>query len=308
MVLFPSKGIAEHIVQILHRGPMSAQELRALLERRGVACTKQGVYKALRELRDQEIVFLQREEVQLSARWLQRLSTFVTLSQHAYREGVQQEGHFLQLRDGDTITYAFTHAAHVDAFWNHVLYILFDALPHVDRWFAYSWHHWFLLGRRNEELALMRTMTRRGIRCLFTAGSSSALDALVRKDFDGDMTQFHMRGSSLFPRRANDRGVVLNVFGDYIIEAQYDDATVQRIERFYRAHTRMTRELAKELEGIVSTPGKIRFRISRHAAKARKLVKMLEKSFYLPARTERGQGNDGRSSDQVQDDRRRVSG
>lgn len=281
MTLFPPPGISEEIVQILRHGPIETTKLLKQLQTKKRPITIQGMYKALRNLRAQDIAFLQQGEATLNLRWLHELESFTTLAEHAYRDSAANSGHFLQLQDGDRIAYSFKNPVQVDAFWNHVLYSLFEALPKLDRWFAYASHCWFLLGRRGEELALQTFMKKRGIKYLFTVGHSLPLDKAIKQDFDGTLSQYAMLDAPLFTERSNHLGIVVNVIGPYIIEAHYDKHIVERIEHFYRTATKLTPQKRNELEAIVTLPARIKFVITRNERKAEKLTKLFGKRFYL---------------------------
>lgn len=281
MPLFPGPGLGEKIVHSLRQGPLETATLIQRLQQKERHTTVQGIYKALRQLRAQQIVFLQQGEATLNLRWLHELESFASLAEHAYHDASAHSGHFLQMQDGDRIVYAFKNPIQVDAFWNHVLYSLFEALPDINRWFAYASHCWFLLGRRNEELALKNFMQTRGIRYLFTVGHKLPLDRAIKHDFDGTHAQYAMLEAPLFQERANHLGIVLNVVGPYIIEAHYDKKTVERIERFYQSTAQLTAEKTQELEKIVALPARIKFVITRSEQRAKKLTHLLGKSFYL---------------------------
>lgn len=281
MVQFPASGFASEIVKIVQKRPISTQALLGLLNQNGVV-TAQGMYKALRILRRQGIVLVHKSEVVLNQAWLRQLGKFTALAEHAYKSPVSDSGNFLQLRDGDRITYEFRDPVQVDIFWNHVLYVLFDALPKIKRWYAYASHCWFLIARRKDELALREYMQSKGVMCLFTVAHSTPLDRSVKKDFDGVHAQYHMRAEPLFLRRANAQGIVLNIFGDYIIEAQYDRVTTQNIEKFYEQNASLNSDNQKQLEEIVSSPSRVKFVITRNATRATKLTKQFEKHFYFP--------------------------
>lgn len=281
MPAFPASGLSQDIVQLLRQGPLDTSVLVQRLQRREQRVTVQGIYKALRQLRVQQIVFLHHREATLNLRWLHELESFVLLAEHAYHDASASSGHFLHLQDGDRISYAFKNPIQVDAFWNHVLYSLFEALPKIDRWFAYASHCWFLLGRREEELALQRFMRKRGIKYLFTVGHTLPLDRVIKHDFDGNQAQYAMLEAPLFQERVNHLGLVLNVIGPYLVEAHYDKQTVERIELFYRTTTKMTPEKTRELEAIVALPSRIKFVITRNEQKAEKLARQFGKRFYL---------------------------
>jgi hypothetical protein len=280
MNLFPAAGLAESIVQELRYGPQSTKDLIITLQKKHKV-TVQGIYKSLRLLRAQGIIFLQNKEALLNLRWLQRLESFTSLAEHANKEPIIGSGHFLTLQDGDRITYSFKNPLQIDAFWNHVLYVLFDAIPNIDRWYAYASHCWFLLGRRKEEIVLKDFMKKRHIRYLFTVGHKLPLDRSITRDFDGVFSQYFMLDKPLFSHRSNHLGIVLNVLGDYVLEAQYDKYTVERIEQFYTKTHLATPETIAKLEEIVALPSKIRFTITKNSSKAKKLSLLFQKHFYF---------------------------
>ena len=282
MPLFPSPGIAGRIVQSLRNGPLATSALLTSLQQKKDPVTVQAIYKALRQLKKEGIVFVQHQEVTLNMRWLEELEAFTTVAMHHQHASARDNGHFLTMQDGDRIRYAFQNPLQVDAFWNHVLYLLFEAYPQVREWYAYASHCWFLLGRRTEELALQHYMKKRGISYLFTVGHRTTLDRVVARDFDGTQTQYQMRSEPLFRQRPNHLGLVVNVFGPYIIEAHYDKHTTDQLEHFYRTTSSMTPEASSILQGILENSGRISFVIIRHERKARELQKQLGTGFVLP--------------------------
>lgn len=260
---------------------MSITKLKDHLIKKELRFTNQGMYKALRALRKDDIVFMHKSLVTLNLRWLQHMETFTSLALHAHTDPRSGAGSFLELQDGDRIVYFFKNAVQMDAFWNHVLYILFKAIPKLDRWFTYSSHHWFLLSRREEELELMSYMKNHGIRCLFISAHKTPLDRAVTKDFDGDSAQYTMLDVPLFPKRRNNLGIVLNVLGDYVIEAQYDRRTTQLIEAFYDTHVSVEPDTIRDLEEAVTRKAKIKFVIMKDSRRAKKLSRAFEKYFYV---------------------------
>lgn len=279
MPIFPPRGLAEQIVHLLRLGPLETSILIKRLQRSKTPATLQGIYKALRALRSQGVVFMQHQEATLNLHWLQELETFVRIAEHAHKDLQASSGHFLQLQDGDRITYVFKNPLQVDAFWSHVLYILFEALPKLDRWYAHASHCWFLLGRRDEELALRDYMIKRGIKYHFTVGHQTPLDRHLKHDFDNNVSQYVLLDQPLFKERPNHLDLVINVIGDYIIEARYDKQTTDRIEHFYETTTRFTKEKQAEFETILKIPSRITLVIIRNQRKADRLAALLGKHF-----------------------------
>jgi hypothetical protein len=281
MISFPTPGIGETIVQNLKQGPLKTKVLIENVQMRQKNVTVQGVYKALRSLRRDGIVLLQKKEAVLNQSWLQQIQDFAQLAEYAYRNPLSDSGHFLQMNDGDRITYEFKDPVQVDMFWNHLLYVLFDAFPNVSRWYAYASHCWFMIGRHDEEEKLKKYMNKRGIQYLFTAGHRTMLDRSIAGYFDGTKSQYHMRSESLFAGRANYLGIVLNVFGDYVIEAHYDKNTTNRIEEFYKTHSKLNDNATAELQSLLKMPSRIKFTIELNKKKADRLSKMFERHFYF---------------------------
>lgn len=280
MHIFPSDSLAEKIVLKLQQGPLRSTALIEQLQRSHTKLTRQGVYKALRTLRASGIVLLHKKEASINQVWLTQLENFTLLAQHAYRNPAFGSGHFLHMRDGDKIAYEFKNPVQVDIFWNHVLYVLLDAFQSTTDWLAYSSHCWFLIVRQSDELALMQYMTKRNIKYLFTVGHNTPLDKSIASIFDGTHTQYYMRSQPLFEHRPNHLGLVLNIFGDYVIEAIYDKTTTKRIEAFYQNNTILNDKSRHELADIVASPSKIKFSISKNSKKAQKLKQQLKKHFY----------------------------
>lgn len=280
MITFPKQGLEEKIVDKLQKGPLKTKDLIQSVKKISDPITVQGIYKSLRSLKKEGIVLMEKKEVMINQFWLQQMEKFTSLAKHAYRYPISDSGHFLQMEDGDRITYRFKDPVQVDVFWNHILYILFDAIPNLDRWYAYSSHCWFLLARRKDELSLKEYMNTRGIKYLFTVGHNTLLDKIIRSDFDGVNSKYHMLTKPLFIEKVNNLGIVLNIVGDYIIQAQYDKVTTDKIEKFYKTHAKINKDSIRELEQIVANPGQIKFVIMRNAKKANKLAKLFEKNFY----------------------------
>ncbi len=289
MSIFPGRGIAELIVVALRKGPLTVDALAEYVAKKYQKVTIQGMYKALRKLRAERIVILHKKKAVLDRTWIQKLERFVLVTEHAYKTPSGDSGHFLQMADGDRITYSFKDPLQVDIFNNHILYILFDALPNVDRWFAYAPHHWFMLARREEEIALMRHMNSKGIKYLFTSGYDGRLDRYIKKEFDGINAKYHMRERPLFKDKSYHQGIVINVFGDYIIEVRHDRETARKIDSFYKksqaglSHGNKEGMLdpkkIDELKNIVSKQSHNKLSISRNAEKAERLRKIFGKNF-----------------------------
>lgn len=257
---------------------MPLTELVSLLQKERTGTTKQGVYAVVRKLKAQEVVVVHGKKASLNLLWLNRLEKFLEDARAALGESGGAADSFLGLRDGEKISYAFRDPVSADPFWGHALELLAAASKTDEPVYLYNPHDWFLLARRDSELASMRAIAAKGKRwCLTVAGNAPA-DRAIAKDFDGDQSQYHMAGKSPFPKA--DR--YLNVIDDFIIEVAIDPAAASRLEQWYRDTAHVDEKAARRLQSIVSARSKTKLVISRNRRKAERLKRPLRKSFYLP--------------------------
>lgn len=270
----PKQGIEQNIVDILKNGSLETSRLLDLVLQRFPSLTLQGIYKAVRILKKEAIIVVQKKIVALNQVWLEELERFAIKTKYNYRFNNIESLNILGMKDGDRIIYHFKDPVSVDIFWNHTLFILFDCISDVSQWYAYASHNWFLFARRGDELKLIEYMKKRGITYNFFVPHKTALDKVIRKEFDGRYMKYSILEKPLFRERKNPLGIVLNIFGDYVLEAQYDRNTTNRIEEFYRKYEKIDEENVVELKQIVSKVGEIKFMIEKNKQKAEKINKM----------------------------------
>lgn len=277
--MFPKQGLETTIVNILKQKSLTTKELLLNVSSLFKSITIQGIYKAIRELKKTGIVIIQKKQVSLNRFWLEELERFTQVTKNNLSLG-KSFNEVLAMQDGDSILYNFKDAVTVDKFWNHILYILFDNKISY-KWFAYASHHWFILAREYDEKTLQEYMNKKGIYYIFTSGSNTPIDKEVRKKLNNKLIKYTTLEKPLFQKRKNYRGIVLNVFGDYIIEAQYNRNLTNKIEEFYRTHTKITSEDISVLQKILDHKGKIKLKIEKNKNKALLLQKQLLKNFVL---------------------------
>lgn len=103
-------------------------------------------------------------------------------------------------------------------FFGPMLYIFLPKESKKEPVYLYNPHEWFLLARKENELELFNTISRKGHRVLLTVGNDSFLDRYVKKYFDNNFSQYHIRNRRLF----NENNYYLNIIGDFLIEVWMD--------------------------------------------------------------------------------------
>lgn len=95
MLLTTNPGIKETIIALLAKGVIDSTKLQKQVEE-NKKVTKQGFYKALRELIAEEVVVKNKQLVALSNLWVNKLQSFVTQVDEQYK----QSSDFIALQEG----------------------------------------------------------------------------------------------------------------------------------------------------------------------------------------------------------------
>lgn len=265
--------IEEVIVASLAANAASGAQL--LEKARGIkkTLTKQALYVVLRRLIGQEVVVKHGTMFSLSNVWLGKMAEFFQRAQERY--GVRTEGvDFLNLQDGDKISYAFKSPHEADRFWGHAFDVLAD-MHTKEPVYIYNPHEWFIFARQESELHLFNKLKDAKRQLWLTIGSRDPLDVYAKQFFDGQYLQYHMLERPLFEKG----NYYLNIFGDYIIEATIDDAIAAQVEGLYKTTPAFDDAVIPALQRLVSK-GKTKLTISKNARKAQKLKKLFEPHFF----------------------------
>lgn len=278
MLLTNRPSVENLILERLQRGPVNTVNLIKDIQRVRTRTTKQGVYTALRSLRDEEVVVMHNKRTSFNIRWLKHMGQFFSTAEQHYLSESFDITNFLNLQEGEKITYAFSTPAQNDMFWGHALILLSESgIPSSEPVYLYNPHEWFLVARRDSERDCMDIITKNR-RFLLTSGGNSFLDHAVRKEFDGNMSQYHMLTKPLFSKE----NYYINVVGDFIIEAWINTRVATQIEKIYQTTLELNKEIEGKLLTVIEGKGKTKFAISRNIKKAEKIKKMLRKNFYIP--------------------------
>lgn len=235
--------------------------------------TKQALYVVLRRLLVQEVVVKHGTQFSLSNVWLGKMNDFFTRAQERY--GIQKDGvDFLNLNEGDKISYSFKSPHEADRFWGHAFDVLVDTTK--EPIYIYNPHEWFMLARQESELHLFNKLKGAQRQLWLAVGNRDPLDIYVKQFFDGTYLQYHMLEKSMFEKQ----NYYLNIFGSYIIEAYLDAETAQKVDDLYRNTLSWNETVQKELQLLIAK-GKTKLTISRNERKAKKLKKMLGQYFFM---------------------------
>ena len=259
------------ILEELKTGAKKMSRLVLVFAKQRPGTTKQGVYAALRVLRDEEKVVVHGGFASLSNVWLERMIEYFSIAQQNYARSGARDNSFLNLAEGERVQYFFRDPVQTDAFWSHVYTILNNTVPADKPIYLYNPHEWFMLARRDNERETIKAIIGRGRAYFMTIGNKTVLDQTLAKEFNELKVSYRLLESPLF----NKQNYYLNIIGDFLIEVYLDQTIEKKIDEVFKTTAEWTPQAQAELESVVSSRGRSKLTVSRNAKRASKLVALL---------------------------------
>lgn len=274
MSLIKPKNTEETILSLLQNGEKKATSIISEIKSSKRSATKQGVYAALRKLKAEEVVVIYKGIVALNTAWIREMRHAVDHMGSVYGNE-KSSFNFLSLENKESVLYSFSNTLHLDAFWGHAQSLLVNATSRHDAVYAYNPHYWFYIARRNTERKLLEDMINQKRQFLMTVEGNAKLDEAIRSDFTNEYVQYAFK--KLYDRPE----YYVSAIGDYMIEVFLDRKIAQAIERIYKKHHSISKEVMREFEVLLQTRARNRIKISRNEKKAEILRKKLAKNFFV---------------------------
>ena len=276
MLLSTSPSIAECIVAALSAGPSDSLVLLKQVQEK-THVTKQGFYRALRELLKDEIVTKNKQTILLSPIWVSRMNGFMDRINAVSTKKDSEK--LLNLSEGDTMTFRFKSITDLYLLWNHYFFI-FCKNTEGSVVFFNSHNFWALLRSdiENEMYAWIRNNKKEAYSVI---GHNSPLDRLtsdyIKRDYGIELAYEEKPSlkETIFPA----------VFGDYIMTTVIDANTVSSINELYKKYSKWEPSVQEELEAIISRIKRSKVVIERNGKKAEKMrIKLMNHfMFYKSA-------------------------
>jgi hypothetical protein len=278
MNLFPKNSLEYGVITHLQKQPWVIVDLINKLKEARPKLSKQAVYQIIRTLRKSEIVVVASKRVSLSSIWIDRMYDFFSVAKYAYEGtvgGATSNESFLNLEDGDSISYSFKNPNATDIFWGHAFNVLMGVMPKNEPIYLYNPHQWFLLARTESETLLLKQGEDEGHPWYQYIAHKTPLDDFTKKTFFNKPSGAQVQHKQYFKNN-----YYVDTFGDFLVEAWLDPKTQQAIDLFYTTHDVWNDETKTKLVRIVSQmKGRNKLTISRNKKKSEKIKKMLGKYF-----------------------------
>ncbi|NTW46410.1 MAG: hypothetical protein HGB18_05210 [Candidatus Moranbacteria bacterium] len=275
--------IEEQILEVLRDGSVSTTELIRHVADLRTGVTKQGVYKALRKLKEEEKVVVAGKTVSLNLEWIHDMRDFFDSAERRYASKASAMG-LLGVGEREKVVYFFRSLNQLDSFWGGNAFRIFsDGMDSDEPIFVYNPHEWFFYLRPETEQSLLRSMSKRTRQVLITVTHNDPLDRKLKAEFDGERFQYHISAK----RISEKDNYYFNIFGDYLIEVLIDERIAKRIDEFYKRTKVFDEAARREVSTIASEIGRHKLIITKNRRRAEKYKKTLGKDFYIMKRSEK---------------------
>jgi len=271
------KSIEELVFDLLQKGSISINELIKEINRKRNSATKQGVYRVLRKLNEEEKILIHNKNVSLNLHYLKKMSNFFTLAEHFYLPKNLNANDFLNLSDKEKISYNFKKVDMLDAFWTHIFYMLNEVVDSKNPIYIYNPHEWFAYARKDTDDAVIESNKNKSRQILLTLSNNDYLDKDFIKTMRSDTLQCNINTKKIFKKD----NYYLSVLSDYIIEVFLDEKISKEIDKFFKEIKSIGDKEKEILQNITSKNGKNKLIISRDKKKVEVLKKILGKDFYI---------------------------
>jgi hypothetical protein len=274
--LFTSE-IEETIVNTLSKSTYRTTHLLELIQTKH-SISKQAFYSTLRRLKKAQIIFVHQKIVQLNKLWVEMLINFTKDVAHTYDEEYRMESKYLNLEQGERVTYNFNSIEEADIFWNHAVLLLVKNHDLRKPICVYNPHEWFLKARPDTEELVITRLAEQGALLLYVIGGKTELD----KNIVQQMNTWHQNvKASLSKKELLPSNRYVNIYGDIIIEMKMPLATSQKIDAWFE-NGKDSILYIKDLQNIIQESANIKFTFSNNPLRAKKLSKQIADHFHIP--------------------------
>jgi hypothetical protein len=272
MLLGKNTGIKETIIHILGEGRVDSTELLKRISGEKKV-SKQGFYKALRELVAEEVVAKNKQLLVLNNMWVNKMQAFIASIDANYKSADE----FLGLEEGESLVYHFKNLASLDVLWMHYFYIIAKKETNEPIIF-YNAHEFWSLFRFNEENAMYEWIGNEskttGRKVYEIIGSNTAMD----RETTGYMKKYGIE-LAYEDKMSFPKNYFTSIIGDYILDTILDANTANAIDLLYKNNPAWNEDVSKQLLAILKNLKRSKVVIYRDKKKAEQLRKKLMKYF-----------------------------
>ncbi|MEK7662246.1 MAG: hypothetical protein AAB355_01970 [Patescibacteria group bacterium] len=273
------KNIENTIIETLESGPAGKADLiKGIGHKTGA--TAQGIYKALRKLKKEEVVTIHDKTISLSFIWIDgQISKYSKIAQ-TYQTP-RRENYFLQLKSGEHITFKFRTLRELDLFWVHAFVLLEAQISKEIPMYAVVPHDWFSYARPSSDKVwtekLEESARPQGV--VITHPAPLDKKVVIERESKSNFLEF-VCGENPFKQ---DERKYVNIIGQWVFEARLDNAINLKLVEYINKDFRDGVIGGEILEKLLDLPGTNTLKISRSLQRAELLIRKIKKYFTFKA-------------------------
>lgn len=273
MILSTTHRVENIIVNLLARKrALSAAQLHELITAEHRAVSVQAVYKELRKLIADGVIWKRRGEYCLSASWVLNFSELADTMYHTLTESPARED--IIPADGEKTKFHFSNLARLDDFWINSLIVLLQNSP-SKRMYQWLPHPWFYLIHSHKSPAFQNALTLSGFYVQSIIGGVTFLDRWAEK-FNTPGVYEYSYASGPYEEK---QGAYLSVTDRYLQTVTIDPDKVAAIEEVYQSVDSFDEVDIGGIVEAINLPCKVSVTIETNPRKVRRVWKQLREYF-----------------------------
>jgi hypothetical protein len=263
-------SVEDRIVQKLSKGALEKNKLIKGVQKAS-ECTVQAVYKELRKLLGESAITIHKDSVSLTLLYIEKELARWEETSRAYNTR-HLSHHFLDLREGESLSLKFKNFNELDAYWVHAFILLEKELPENFPTYSVTPHDWFYYGRR--ETDIFWTKKQRRLQRLVVTHPTQIDREVVRHRIKA--------GFEITPGKnplKQEEYEYYTILGDWIFKILLDKKINLELVEFIK-NTKSLEDLDSfAIQKILSKKGVSSMKISRNKKLAERMTQKLKKYF-----------------------------
>jgi hypothetical protein len=266
-----SLSISNIIVSKLEKGSVSKQDLiEYVCKKKDV--TVQGVYKEIRKLVTNGTLLIHKRALSLNLLYISKQYDRWSSVLRNYEGGLSLKNHFLDLQEGESLTYRFRTLNDLDAYWVHASIILDKHVNQSVPSYSIIPHDWFFYGRKETDVFWTKSQKSK-MRLILT--HPTLLDKEVAKERRAAGYKMTVGANPL----KQDESTYYTLIHGYIFKITLKAKASQQIKKLLDAHSRIGSINTEKLHQLIYGSGEAVMKISRDMNKFNKLASKCKKYF-----------------------------
>lgn len=266
------KNLAQYIVQSLaSQQLLEVADLRKkVLEVSGKNYSVQGLYKELKKLQAEGVLFKLRNKYSLRLPWVFDFLSLADQLSATYIERPQLPLVLPEINKKEI--WHFSDLLKMNDFWSHILLILIQQSKHKVL-LGWNPHPWFHLVQTRQEEQYIKALKLAQSKLYLIIGGASFLDTWAEKFWDKETVHYSF-GESDFHK---ERSTYFNVIDDYVVTVKLEPKTAQAIDAIYE-YTKSIDDLnLQSILSIFHQKTKCSIWLEKNPEKARKIATKFKK-------------------------------